>query len=290
MTLLLRHSILLSFLSFISLGCVQQIAIRTVGGIIDEYGFATLNEEGDLPLAEQSIASNLKLLEILAKGDPRNREILSTLSMGYASYALGFVEDDDAARARIFYLRGRDFGLRILKENNRFAEALDGDMLKFQTSLQSLSTGDVPVVFWTAVGWGGYINLSISDPEAIVDIPKVEAMIQFVADRDSNYFYGGADLFLGTFKASRSKLLGGDPEAARNHFEKCLRINHGNFLLALVFYAKWYSVQMQDQELFQQLLTRVENASPDILPEARLTNAIAKKKARLLLARMNELF
>jgi hypothetical protein len=42
--------------------------------------------------------------------------------------------------------------------------------------------------------------------------------------------------------------------------------------------------------LFESLLKKVEEASPDILPEARLANIIAKKKARKLLAQSNELF
>jgi ABC-type enterobactin transport system permease subunit len=47
---------------------------------------------------------------------------------------------------------------------------------------------------------------------------------------------------------------------------------------------------VQDQELFESLLGKVEETSVDILPEARLPNAVAKKKAAALLARSGELF
>jgi hypothetical protein len=57
-----------------------------------------------------------------------------------------------------------------------------------------------------------------------------------------------------------------------------------------VYYARTYAVQMQDQELFESLLAKVDEASPDILPEARLPNMIAKRKAKLLRDKINELF
>lgn len=286
--MILRTLTLLAFLS--TAGCVQTMAIRTVGGIIDEYGFATLNEESDLELAEQSLASNLKLLEIFLKGDPENENLTLLLSMGYTSYALGFVEDVNIERARTLYLRGKDYGLRVLRNNSHFAKALTGDIESFQAALTTFSKVDVPAVFWSAMGWGSYINLSLHDPNALADIPKVEAMMHFVKETDSSFYYGGAYLFLGTLYGSRSRILGGNPEMAKTLFEQCLSIHQNKFLLTYVFYARSYAVQTQNQELFNELLNNVETASLDILPEAKLPNAIAKKKAALLRSKTNELF
>jgi hypothetical protein len=47
---------------------------------------------------------------------------------------------------------------------------------------------------------------------------------------------------------------------------------------------------VQDSALFGRLLSAVDTASVDILPEARLSNVVAKKKAALLRGRINELF
>ncbi len=268
---------------------LQSLAIRSTGDIL-EYGLEAVNEESDLPLAEQSIASNLKLLDGLIKGDPDNSHFLLRASQGYTSYALGFIEDQDEARARMFYLRGRNYGLRILQQQEKFAAVWDKDFASFQVALKDFSQADVPAMFWTANAWGNYINLSKTDPAAIADLPKVEAMMEFVLNHDEKYFYGGAHLFFGTFYSSKSKSLGGEPEKARQHFEKCLSLGGGKFLLAYVFYAKPYAVQVQDRELFQKLLKKVEEASPDILPEQRLANMIAKRKAKRLLENINEYF
>jgi tetratricopeptide (TPR) repeat protein len=124
----------------------------------------------------------------------------------------------------------------------------------------------------------------------VADLPKVLAMMEFVRQTDPTFYYGGPYLILGTIEGSMPQVLGGRPEKAREYFERALEVNRGKFLLTYVYFAKTYAVQKQDQELFESLLKIVDEASPDILPEARLSNAIAKKKAKLLREHVNDLF
>jgi len=118
----------------------------------------------------------------------------------------------------------------------------------------------------------------------------VEAMMNFVRERDPGYFYGGADFFLGTIAGSRPPMLGGSPASSKEHFDRALSLSGGKFLLTYVYYARTYAVQVQDSVLFGSLLTAVDTASLDILPAARLSNAVAKRKAALLRAKTAELF
>lgn len=275
--------------AFVFQGCVQTIAIRTMSGIMDN-GFRAYFRESDLDFAREGMAGNLKLLEALVDGDPDNEHLLLLGAQGYGSYALAFAEDDSVERARVFYLRGRDYGLRILKHNRSLDEALGKDQRSFEEALSGLSREDVPSVFWTAFSWGGYINISRSDLEAMADLSKVIAMMQFVARVDPGYYYGGAHLFLGAMNGSIPPMLGGKPELAKEHFEKARALNGGAFLMTYIYYAKTYAVQMQDQELFESLLKKVEDASIDVLPEARLPNAVAKRKAAWLRLHTTEFF
>jgi hypothetical protein len=260
-----------------------------MGGIL-EYGFEAFNEETDLRLAESALGSNLKLVEALVKADPENTKLLLMASQGYSAYALGFAEDDSLERARMFYLRGREYGKRILSQHPAVKAALEGDPETFRQSLQSLSKADVPAVFWTAFGWAGYINISRTDIEGLAALPKVNAMMEFVLQHDPSYYYGGAHLFFGSMIATTPPALGGKPEKAKEHFEQALALNGGKFLMTYVYYAATYAVQIQDQDLFNTLLKKIDDASIDLLPEARLPNAIAKRKANLLHARAAELF
>jgi len=270
-------------------GCVQSIAISTVGGLVEE-GFVAFTEEEDLAFAESSLPGNLKLVEVLLKSEPENERLLLLASQGYASYALAFLEDTDQDRARAFYLRGRDYGLRLLRQDRELAGAIEGSPDRLRSVLSTRDKDLVPAVFWTAFGWGGYVQLALNSPDALADLPRVETMMEFVAGADSAFYYGGAHIFLGTLAGMRPRLLGGDPERARSHFEAALRLNGGTFLMTHVYYAKSYAVQTLDEELFVSLLETVRDTPLEVLPENRLANNVAKRKAEQLLARRSELF
>lgn len=270
-------------------GCLQTIAIRSMGGILDN-GLSAFNEESDLQLAHEALAGNLKLIEALLKSDPENEQFLLFAAQGYNAYALAFCEDDSVERARVFYLRAKEYGLRTLPKNERFKTALNGDIESFRQAVNTFTKKDVPGLFWTAFSWGSYINITGPDVGGLADLSKVRAMIEVVARNDSAFYYGSSYLFLGTLEAGTPKMFGGRPEKAKEYFEKCLAINQSKFLLTQFYYAKMYTVEVQDQQLFESLLKQVEETPLDDLPEARFANAVAKQKARRLLAQENELF
>jgi len=270
-------------------GCLRTIAVSTVGGMVDE-GFEAFTSESDLTFAEEALPANLKLLDVMLKNNPDDVRLLRLASEGYASYALAFLEGKDNARAQAFYLRARDYGLRIVRQDDPLARALDGSAEDLRTELAKRDKDDVPGVFWGAFGWGSYIQLSVTDPAALADLPRAEAMMEFVARVDSGYYEGGAHLFLGTLYGSRPKMLGGDMEKSKAHFETALRLNEGKFLMTYVYYARSYAVQTQNEALFEELLTKVRDTSIDVLPAFRLANAVAKRKAENLLAKKSDLF
>jgi len=180
--------------------------------------------------------------------------------------------------------------MRVLMKNEKFKETLDGDITAFREAVKTFGKDDVPAIFWTAFSWGSYVNITRTDVAGLADLSKVQALIEFVAEKDPAFYHGGAYLFLGVIEGTTPRSLGGNPDKAKEYFEKCLAVNGGKFLMTQLYYARTYAVAIQDQPLFESLLKKVEDASPDIFPEARLANIIAKKKARKLLAQSNELF
>lgn len=285
----MKRAFFLVSVMFLFTGCIQTIALRSMGGILDN-GLAAFNEESDLQLAHEALASNLKLIEAMIKSDPENEQFLTFAAQGYNAYALAFCEDDSVERARVFYLRGKEYGMRVLLKNKRFKDALDSDISAFREAVKTFDKNDVPAIFWTAFCWGSYVNITRTDVAGLADLSKVQALIEFVAEKDPAFYYGGAYLFLGAMEANTPKTLGGNPDKAREYFEKCTVLNGGKFLLTQLYYAKTYAVSTMDQQLFESLLKQIEEAPLDILPEARLANVIAKQKARRLLARESELF
>ncbi len=266
------------------------MAVNSTTGIVDN-GLGAIFEESDLVLAEQSIPANLTLLEALYRSKDRDDDHLALLlTQAYSGYALGFVEDKDPERAKALYIRARDYGLSVLKKNTRFNAAFDGSAEEFASGVAALSKDDVPAVFWTANAWGNLVKLGLGDPSVIGDLHKVNSLMEFVLRSDENFYYGSAHLYFGTMLATVPKNLGGKPDSAKKHFDKCLEIGGGKFLLPYVFLAQSYAVQIQDKALFESSLKTVEDASIDVLPEQRLVNAIAKQKAKALLAKEGDLF
>lgn len=285
----MKRILILIAVVFLFEGCIQTIALRSMSGIMDN-GLMAFNEESDIQLAHEALGSNLKLIEALIKSDPENEQFLSFAAQGYYSYALAFCEDDSVERARVFYLRAKEYGMRILMKNKKFKEALDGDITAFRDAVKTFSKDDVPAIFWTAFSWGSYVNITRTDVAGLADLSKVQVLIEFVAEKDPSFYHGGAYLFLGVIEGTTPKSLGGKPDKAKEYFEKALTVNGGKFLMTQLYYARTYAVTTQDQPLFESLLKQIENASIDDVPEIRLVNVVAKQKARKLLAQENELF
>lgn len=251
---------------------------------------AALYEENDLALAEQAIASDLKLLEGLIKSDPENEKFLLLACQGFGSYSLGFVEDTNPERAQVFYLRARDYGLRILIKKQDFGKVINGSIDRLEAALKKFDKNDVPALFWTANNWASWINRNFTDPQALADLPKVQLMMQRVLELDESYFYGGAHLFFGTIYALRPPLLGGNIEKAKQHFDRCFEFSQQKFLLPYVYYARYYATRTLDEELFKLTLTKILETPDDVLKGQQLPNAIAKQKAESLLKQIGDFF
>ncbi|MGR3177630.1 MAG: TRAP transporter TatT component family protein [Candidatus Anammoxibacter sp.] len=286
-----RYMILLAMLIVSSsLGCsIKRMAIRTAGLALNS-GVETLYEEEDLILAEQAIMANLKLVEGLIKGDPGNRILLIMVSQGFTGYAMGFVEDKDPQRAKIFYKRARDYGLEVLNKNRTFKDSINGNFDELAKALKRLKKKDVPALFWTANAWGNLINVSRDSPSALANMGKVELIMKRSIELDESFYYGGGHMFFASFYGGRSEMFGGSPDKAKKHFDRFVQLSNGKFLLGYVLYAQYYAVQMQDSVLFRELLDKVLETPGSVLPEQRLANEIAKVKAKRMLSNIDDYF
>ena len=270
-------------------GCsLQTFALRSIDSVFDN-AVASVMAEGDLRLAEPAIAGNLKLLEGVVASDPQNLKFLLLACEGYTSYALAFA-DDSPERAVMFNGRAEKYGVRALVQRGIPQKVFRSDAPSMQAALARLGREDVPLVFWTASAWANRVYLQMEDPDALADLPCINAMMEWVRDRDANYFFGGPWLYFGTYFSSIPPALGGKPERARESFERAVAASQGRFLMTYVLYARYYAVEMQDEALFQDLLNKVVDSSVDVLPEQRLANAVAKKRARQLLAAARDYF
>jgi hypothetical protein len=256
---------------------VRTIAVRTTADAVS-HGIPAFYEESDPDLAKSAMPGQLKLLEVLLRNDPGNRQLLAALAEGYAGYAFLFLEDNAPDRAAGLYKRAADYGLRLLNPSADFDAWLDD------------TTGeDVPGLYWTASAWAGWANLDSSNPDALAAVSKAEKMMSRVLVLDAGFQYGGADAFFGVLHSARPVIAGGDPAKGKEHFLRAFSYSNGNFLPAKLLYMKYYAVTVIDEELFRGLHDEIVEADPDALPEMRLANEVSKRKAKRLMELIDDL-
>ena len=295
----------LAILLFCCGGCLQRLAIDQTAALL-VAGSSAVNEETDYEYAAAAVPPGIVTIEGLWRSAQDSELLTQQLAQNYASYAFAFIEDqaEEAAargddeeaqhqyrRARRFYMRGRRYGLYLLEMNHEgFKAKMRRPLAEFERYLHDeMDEDDVPALFWTAYGWASAINVSRDDIGMIADLPTALAMVERCRELDPTFFGHGPVLFMANVYAGFPAALGGNPEKGRELYEQVIRLHQGKDLLPLYMLAQTYAIQTQNRQLFERLLNKVID-SPDREPKYRLTNAIARRRARRLLARVNELF
>jgi len=283
----MRLIITMLMMTILSACSMDQMLVRASMPMI-KGGIHALNQETDLELAESAIPTNIELLEGMIIIDPENIELHSYAAQAYYGMAYGFNEDHRKKRASSFYVRGRKHGLTALALSG--ATNLLGATEALETDLKKLDEDDVPALFWTASNWAKWIDLNRDKPEGLAQLHRPTAMMQRVLELDENYYFGSAHMYFGVYYGGRSRMFGGDFDKARHHFDKAREATEGKLLVADLLQAQYLARQEFDQDDFHDRLTKIINSPDDLLPELALLNAIAKRKAHILLSKEEEWF
>jgi tetratricopeptide (TPR) repeat protein len=283
--IILAFSMCLFFLS----GCTQLV-IRTAAPSLVPNFTASIFEECDPDLAKNAIPGTLKLMEGLLRSDPRNREILVSLSMGFAGYSLLFVETESPEKASELYLRARAYGLQALGKNGTRLMGPGPTREELNAALKTVSESDYQSLFWMTLSWNAWIALNLDKPEALSQMAAADACLKRLLEMDPLYLYGLPHVLMGVSLSARPPLLGGNPREALAHFEAALRIGGGKFFLTQVFFARYYAVRVQDKDLFDRLLREVTTGNPRELKDVCLINRVMQQRADDLKKKRDDFF
>lgn len=239
-------------------------------------------------VARRGIPGSLLQLDGFLQVRPDDPRLLDAAAEGYASYAFGFLEDENPDEAARLYRRARDYGLKDLRLDARFAKAWDGG--DKTGALRFIEKDRVPPLFWTAYAWGSLINLTLEDPRTMFDVPVVQAMVKRLIELDSGFNHDGPLLLQAGLTAGTPAMAGGGPDKAKPFFDRVLKDWGGKFLLVDYTFAKLYAAPLGDQDAFLASLQKVLDAPDDVSPADMLANQIAKARARRLMAQKEKLF
>jgi len=271
-------------------GCSpSKLAVSAVVPILENTKTAAF-ASNDLRTFTAATPSNLFLLEGLIKTEPGNRDLRVSASMLYFSYAFTFDDPADAGYATMLYRKGLEHGRAVLVRNKKIEAAWDKPYDEFQATMKLLKADDLEPAVWTVANWSQLIALHLDSTRVLTEIPRLVALLERAIEIDGTYFEGLPLMLMGSLHAFRPPMMGGDPEASRAAFEKAFAVSDGKFLLASYLYAKFYCYRVQDAEEFESRLRYVIDQPDTIMPDYRLMNAMARKKAANLLKEKDELF
>jgi predicted anti-sigma-YlaC factor YlaD len=284
-------------------GCsIKKLAINKLGDSLASSG-SNFESDEDPELVAAAIPFGLKLYEGLLAESPKHTGLLLAAASGFTEYAYAFVdlkadetreESVDRAdalreRARKLYLRAHRYALRGLETRYAgFGAALDNDAV---TALKRVRKREVPLLYWSAASLGLAISSSKGSPEMVAQLPLVEMIVNRIAELDETYDNGAIPEFLITLEAARSGVkLEDQQKAMRQHFDRALEISKGKRAGTYVSFAENASVPAQNAAEFKQLLEKALAIDVDADPPNRLANIVAQRRARWLLAHVNDLF
>jgi predicted anti-sigma-YlaC factor YlaD len=157
-------------------------------------------------------------------------------------------------------------------------------------ALARIRKKDVPQLYWTAMAWGAAIALNKTDLELGADLPLVELLMRRALELDEGYGQGAICDFFIVYEGGRPAAAGGSVEHARASLAQALKLSGGQRAAPLVSFAETVDVGLQDRTEFEKLLKQALAININALPEQRLANVIAQRRARWLLGRMDRLF
>ncbi len=276
---------------------VKKVAVNIIGDTLAGSGGVYASDD-DPELVREAIPFGLKTYESLLEVSPEHKGILLASASGFTAYAYMLQDDADRldeidlpqtrklrVRAHKLYLRGRDYALRGLEvEHPNFTVILFTDRL---SALAMTTRDDVPFLYWAGASWAGALSAAKEDLELIAELPTAGALVGRVLELDETYERGAAHEFFISYEGSRP---GGSACAAREHYRRVLEISQGKRASVHLALAESVTLRKQDLAEFRALIAIALAVDADEVPELRLANIIAQRRARWLLKRIPDLF
>jgi predicted anti-sigma-YlaC factor YlaD len=297
---LVKQLVLVALASVTLTGCLRSLATTALADALS--GPSALGRDDDPELVRDAAPFGLKTMESVVVEQPRHLGLLAALASGFTQYGYAFVQQDaDQAeleghsaeaqrlrgRAKRLFLRARDYGLQGLEVRVPGLAARLTAVRELPAACSALNKDDLPLVYWTAASWALAIANGKDDISLVAQLPAPAALMRRALELDEAWSDGAVHEF---WVSLETALPGGTEAAARAHLDRAVALAHGAHLGVYLSWAEGVLVAGQRRAEFEQLLKQVLEKDPGASPDDRLANTIAQRRARLLLAHVDDLF
>ena len=282
----MKNALLIGVAAISLSGCASLISSAT-SGFADNLSESILNQD-DPETAKAALPTFMVMIDSMLRDNPDDPDMLSAGATLYASY--GAVFADDEARASRLTTRARDYALRAMCETYTPACTWpDNNYDEFVATLDGIGPKKAEFLYTYGFASLAYLRAHSSDWNSLAELPQIEALFNRYLDISGDTVNSAVYTYMGTLLTLRPPALGGEPEKAREYFEKAIELTDGKDLSAKVEYARGYAKLLYERELHDQLLNEVIAADP-YQDGYTLSNVLAKEQAAVLLAEADDYF
>lgn len=267
-------------------GCTILVSSAATG-LADNLSDAILNQD-DPELVRAGAPSYLLLLDSFVAGSPDDPDILAAAATLYATY--GAVFANEGVRASRLTTRARRYALTAMCESYSPACGWpDATYDEFVATLSGIRPKKAEFLFTYGFASLAFLRAHSSDMNSIAELPKIEALLLHYLDISGDAVNSSAYTYMGILLTLRPPAAGGQPEKAREYFEKAIALTDGKDLGAKVEFARSYAKMLYEREMHDRLLNEVMAADP-YQDGFTLGNVLAQEDAVLLLAEADDYF
>ncbi len=287
------YALMFAFVVFAVLGGCQmnKLVADNMKASMDDQKTSFYREKS-VRFAREAAPAMLKLLDGFIVSSPDNYDLLVRAAEMDCGFSMLMIEGEDPEWASVLYMKGYDYAVRALRHKipdiDEILAASGEDRLR--EALAGEKADAVAPIFWAGLCLGSHMNLNLDDVAAMANLSRVLTYVNRAMELDPEYFYGGPEMFLGVYYGSIGPNIGGRPDLSLEHFNSAFRISGGKFLIAKVYFAKTYCVQVQDRALFESTLQDVLDAPADLDESVALVTMAAKVEAARLMEKVDDLF
>ena len=278
--------------ALVATACGCSLAKRPAQRMIATFStnvMEAMTSHPDPQTAREAAPAFLVMIDGMIRSAPDDAGLLLSGARAYSLFAGGFIDEQEPSRSILLHAQAKDYALRALRLSEGGAAALAGGFDAFEAYLDRASQADVPLLYTAATAWLGWITAEGSQ-NARADLPYVRILLERCLALDDTCDGGGAHVFFGVYYAVQPPGFGGDLEKSRAHFDRAFAINGGTNLMHKVLFARYYARQAFDRDLFVTTLEQVLAAPDSGDPRYRLSNELARQRAKKLIGLADSYF
>ncbi len=270
-------------------GCAR-VGVKKVGPPTPSRPEEKIAETEDARQLKDQLTSEISSISAKVEKSPNDIQLLKESAQLYLTYGF-LMEDEDPELAKELYTKGREYGLRALKQNSQVKEGLENGK-RISALVDNCGQEYVEALCWTGLNGGLWLILNINNPAILSELGDIISVVKRSIALDESYFYGIGKVFMGAYYALVPSFLepAASPENAAKMFQEARAISDGKFLMVDLFEARFLATKINDPDLFQKRLKDVISADPEALKDASLINKLSQMKAEYYLKHQGDFF